>query len=462
MFKIVAAASCAAASVLSLRTNVDSGYIPLDEKAEYADFSYTTLPGNGLYENFIQPSDPGLFQWLAGPMLIKELKGKGSDALQVFKKGCGSEGVAGYCDMCAISFSGTDDAYDPHQTFNLTQPSYCGLPEGVVGGGFAVEVRGFWRLPGWSAIQASIQESQCGQLYTVAHSLGGAVASTFAFCVNNEEIEVPAPEDKAAVAGLGKTRLITFGALAPASVPLWSSTKGNCFEGARFYLAKSESQPQPGVAFHLAFLDYLKATYEENGLSDRVPGLKIDEMMALKAAGEWEELSGKLFDIVNGEGRYFRDLWRGAAGGESTAARTLEFATQWGASLYPHSYDPVPTLLYPFKHPLVLNVPLHHSGDADAPATWSTPAGSANVVAGPKYNGGGPKCNPEASSWPRYSVAQTYTANKYRKIAFPNDSGPMNHMPCCYSGAFISPKAENCPGRYGFAGPFVACPAIGH
>lgn len=437
--------------------------IPRDETAEYVEFTYMMTPGTGDFEK-VSSADAS-FQWSAGVVLDTPDK----DSLQIYKQGCGKAGHTGFCDKCAIAFSHTDDDLDTAENYNLTRPSFCGVAEGTVQGGFVKEIRAFWAQPGWPNIQAQLQSSMCGQLYTLGHSRGGAVASVFAFCVNVEETgkfffrtnDTIVDEDKQYVAGLGKSRLVTFGALAPAEQPLWNGRMGNCFEGVRLYIGQEPDSPTASVAFMLAYVELIKKVYGFQLMWKRKNALDLKELYDLKSTFQWQALSQRLFDIIDTENRYVNEFIRGTTGNALTEAAVNAFVELWGPTIWPFSYDPAPTLHRDLKHPLMMNVPLHHVHSKNPYNVWKTPGGKLKAIQA-VTNTKGPACNPEASNWPKITSAQGHVGKRYwfslNKLLH---MGLPNHWPCCYSNAFVDERALKCAFRYGLAGVKHICRPVG-
>jgi len=157
--------------------------------------------------------------------------GPNIDHATVYAKDCAG-GDRGTCGECAISFTATEDAWDFMQDMNITTTAFCGLAK--VHGGFADEMRGFTRNTTlWGRAMNFLRDRCTGTTYATGTSLGGAVASLFAFCANrvqttDDNLDAPHFADLPAI------RLVTFGA--PAVVKneeLYSGEPGRCFDGLR-------------------------------------------------------------------------------------------------------------------------------------------------------------------------------------------------------------------------------------
>lgn len=92
-------------------------------------------------------------------------------------------------NRCILTFSGTNNGFfagdDWITNLKASPASFCGL-EQAVHTGFKSEVMRYVRSP---EFQETIRPKLggCGNLTVTGHSLGGAVASIFAACANNEE-----------------------------------------------------------------------------------------------------------------------------------------------------------------------------------------------------------------------------------------------------------------------------------
>jgi hypothetical protein len=136
----------------------------------------------------------------------------GTDKAGLFKNG----------DKCAVVFSGTDDVQDVWQDILAFPYDFCGYK---VHGSFAKELEQFKSSSKWTGLLANLQG--CSQVYSVGHSLGGAVASLFAGCSGTE---ADGWESTKSV-----DKLYTFGAPGVSFDLTPKSPKGECFGGRRFF-----------------------------------------------------------------------------------------------------------------------------------------------------------------------------------------------------------------------------------
>jgi len=85
---------------------------------------------------------------------------------------------------CILTFEGSDDAADWYTNFAIWAVPFCNLKE-KIHNGFRSELMRVVQQPGYlQTIKPKL--SSCSKLTVMGHSLGGAVASIFAACANNE------------------------------------------------------------------------------------------------------------------------------------------------------------------------------------------------------------------------------------------------------------------------------------
>jgi len=196
----------------------------------------------------------------AGPS-AKTLKAKGWTEKQVFivtgrfqesddravlweKDACITDSAAN-CE-CMIAFRGSDDVVDILHDITFW---YSDSEDYEIDGALAVpkmsvgvknEFDKLWRKAkedgGFELIR-----TKCHKLTSTGHSLGGALASVFAYVAN-------LPSDPM---GLKKTvdKLVTIGAVPPTEVPLTNGVNNDCFPGSRFINVAAEIEPDKWHGF---------------------------------------------------------------------------------------------------------------------------------------------------------------------------------------------------------------------
>merc|ERR1711988_177055 len=120
----------------------------------------------------------------------------------------------------------------------------CGLSE--VHAGFVSEMRSYMNQENWELALNMMSTQRCHRAYAVGTSLGGAMASLFAFCAN--QMTVTNDADKAKFEGNFDIIPITFGAPAVAKEQVYNGQPGQCFRGARVAIS------QPSIS-HLSARD---------------------------------------------------------------------------------------------------------------------------------------------------------------------------------------------------------------
>merc|ERR1719386_336950 len=105
---------------------------------------------------------------------------------------------------------------------------------------------------------SELTQDKCEKVYSVGHSLGGALATLFAFCANQEQVTTE-NADKASVANVRGSRreevmLLTFGAPGVSVTPMHSGSPGICFQGRRIGIGQAPlpEAPQPTEFFEVS------------------------------------------------------------------------------------------------------------------------------------------------------------------------------------------------------------------
>lgn len=140
-----------------------------------------------------------------------------SDFFGVYTKG----------NECTVAFSGTNDKADAFSNVQIVTLNKCGAK---IHRGFFKEMEGIMQSPDWKTkVEPFLARSCSGGVSAAGHSLGGAIASIFAACVNRKENFIQG--NKFTI-----KELWTIGAPAASKQPLEDKTqKSGCFNGARIY-----------------------------------------------------------------------------------------------------------------------------------------------------------------------------------------------------------------------------------
>jgi hypothetical protein len=147
----------------------------------------------------------------------------GKDHMALYKKKGTKE--------CALSFSGSNDVGDWLQNFNaFGKSNVCGYSK--VHSGFLDEVSNYFKSPGMVGFSEIIADMCGGQVFSVGHSLGGAVASITAGCLNSPGGAKAIPKVASGVIPFKASGIYTIGAPA-VSKPAMTNTGGTCFAGRR-------------------------------------------------------------------------------------------------------------------------------------------------------------------------------------------------------------------------------------
>jgi len=149
---------------------------------------------------------------------------------------------------CALAFSGSNDAGDWVNNFNaLATYNKCGYHK--VHAGFMTETSRYFADSAMVTFSELIGEFCGGKVFSVGHSLGGAVASITAGCANSGGSGVLGiPSARSNIIPFTVSGLYTVGAPA-VSKPQMTSKGGACFAGRRdFNYDSSTLDPVPLVA----------------------------------------------------------------------------------------------------------------------------------------------------------------------------------------------------------------------
>lgn len=164
--------------------------------------------------------------------------GNGTDHARVYTKGCTNTSNGGeFCEACAIAFTATTDTWDFDEDLNISLVPFCGLSQ--VHAGFADEMRSYMKQSNWVSALSMMTTDRCHTAYSVGTSLGGAMASLFAFCANQAAVANDA--DKAKFTGHFDMIPITFGAPAVAKEQVFNGRPGRCFRGARVAIQQTNT-----------------------------------------------------------------------------------------------------------------------------------------------------------------------------------------------------------------------------
>lgn len=164
--------------------------------------------------------------------------GNGSDYARVYTRGCTETSNGGeFCEACAIAFTATTDAWDFEEDLNINLTPFCGLSQ--VHAGFVSEMRSYMNQPQWATAVSMMTADRCLKSYAVGTSLGGAMATLFAFCANQANAAAE-DLDKAKFAGHFDMIPITTGAPAVAKEQVYNGQPGQCFRGARVVIAEAD------------------------------------------------------------------------------------------------------------------------------------------------------------------------------------------------------------------------------
>eukprot|EP00747_Dinoflagellata_sp_TGD_P170500 gnl/TRDRNA2_/TRDRNA2_202219_c0_seq1.p1 gnl/TRDRNA2_/TRDRNA2_202219_c0~~gnl/TRDRNA2_/TRDRNA2_202219_c0_seq1.p1 ORF type:complete len:511 (+),score=73.21 gnl/TRDRNA2_/TRDRNA2_202219_c0_seq1:162-1535(+) len=126
---------------------------------------------------------------------------------------------------CALTFAGTDDFADVKSDLALSTVDFCDGHFTEVHKGFARETMAFMEGERFSEFATYLNDANCGGgIYTVGHSLGGAIAVLVAGCAKVRQLfEV--------------NGVYTFAAPALSKKPLeMPGSLSGCFPGGRFYV----------------------------------------------------------------------------------------------------------------------------------------------------------------------------------------------------------------------------------
>jgi hypothetical protein len=173
--------------------------------------------------------------------------------------------------ICVLAFAGSDSMLDFQSNLALSSQSYCNA-DNRFQTGFVNELENFRRerlysdpsyymTHAWGMIEKSISECS-NQLWVVGHSLGGALAEIFSYCVNHDPTyfrNFTIPEVH---------RIYTFGAPGVSINQLTNAKNGGgCFGGTRFFVMDDYyGDPVPGQLYTASYIlsKYQAARLEES------------------------------------------------------------------------------------------------------------------------------------------------------------------------------------------------------
>jgi hypothetical protein len=263
----------------------------------------------------------------------------GKDTAQIYRKDNG---------VCAIAFSATDDATDEIQQITgiYQKVTYCGL-DGI-NAGYAQEMRQYTKLSTWSVGIAEL--AKCSEVWAVGHSMGGAMASLFAFCANSNNTDFQ---------GLPEVALMTTGSPEVSVEPLYNRVPGACFRGVRTSVTHEAKEPVGQFYIDVATL------FNSVRYSIDIANIKANMQDALDNNNNtaFEDLKSQL---MLGAKPYLVELI-------TTTNATIKASVQ--QTIMSHfvstsiPYDPVPIFFRPYGyvHPLVAYQPMPLPGHTVPP-----------------------------------------------------------------------------------------------
>lgn len=428
--------------------------LPMEEPYEYTNFAYMSVVLRSTM------ADAFMYQQTGWQMIFEvedkatKMSGAGYDLAKMYTKECNE---SGFCEKCAVVFAPADDNQDFRQTLNATKATFCGLSG--VHGGIADELRGFY-TGDFAGLVERLKPDRCGQVYSVGHSMGGALASLFAFCANLENDSDP--KDKPRFAGLDPSvRLITVGAPVISVHPLYNGKPGNCFEGARFVVDdNSEAMPPASAAGFVQLLanvtELIGIPQEAADLSNAIP--QLTQYAGVDNAASYEALlmTNLNLIIISKAAAAFNAMLAASTGVVfPNSEKIVKLISQFildNLSMLGFQYDIIPLLqdlTAPLVHPRVQYVPLAHPKESGITKTWA----GYTIIPGSGL-GGNQTCDPFWITRPRQNEIKTMTAYL---AAFIFRTGFANHQVCCYAESMGGPLAAQCARNLGALSSAFVC-----
>lgn len=174
---------------------------------------------------------------------------------------------------CALAFSGTNERMDWMSNLNFVETEACGY---TVHSGWLKELQNYFKSAEMARFSKIIHKYCGGEVYTVGHSLGGAVASLVAGCINRPDGIRSIPSVHPDTVDFKVTGLYTVGAPGVSKEQI-TGRNGECIDGARiFNHDQATFDPVPWLAGQL---DYVHPKTESYELRDIWSGLEKNKYL---------------------------------------------------------------------------------------------------------------------------------------------------------------------------------------